>query len=531
MAKRKNIQKPKKLTSAKKARRRNRAALAIDRRKQAATLIQAKQRAIFAKNISKAALADRRNNAATLIQSKQRAVFAKNISKIEQQVTFIHEKDVYLGSLTDKQKEIFIGSLEYAYNQKYKLIQDHLLSLLINDQILKRRKENLQEISVRDKVCQQMARASQQRLKRVREIKTLSYMARVFNSKKLDSFLKNYHLTRILGILSFSIYSLRLLTNLCVIACTFLKNFGKSCFWGLLGDQWSRRGTNIFNDAVWSGINLFDFLIFIGQVSLSSAPIVLPIINFVGYVFDLWNEINDMKKTIKNYDKIFYLTRVGANNLPINRDINGLIEKDKLAKINKHRLSIAIAANLLLFNFAASIVVIAIVVAAVSNPIGLGFAFSTVAFCALTTVLCSRIKGRYNKDRGFRGKIDKIIGVKDEDLEFNLSRSFSWGFKLFKIYIFDLKSRAKKCCPCVFRDNIDGSRARISSGAILSLGSVAALVTLAATGVLATFAAPAILGIVAIGVIGGYLIKTGLSNLNLAKTQETSQGDDSVPLG
>ena len=425
MAKRKNIQKPKKRTSAEKARRRNRAALARDR-KRAATLIQAKQRAIFAKNISKK-------------------------EKIEQQVNFIHEKDVYLDSLTDKQKEIFIGSLEYAYNKKYKLIQNYLLSLIINDQILKRRKENPQEESARDKLCQRMARASQQRLKRVREIKTLSYMARVFNSKKLNVFLKNYHLTRILGILSFSIYSLRLLTNLCVIACTFFKNFGKSCFWDLLGDQWSRIGTNILNDAVWSGINVFDFLIFIGQVSLSSAPIVLPIINFVGYVFDLWNEINDMKKTIKNYCEIFFSVSKGGVNSTVNEEIINLIKDEK---INKHRLSIAIAANLLLFNFAASIVVIAIVVAAVSNPIGLGFAFFTVAFCALTTVLCSRIKGRYKKNEEFKQKVDKEIGVETAGKEFNLSRNFSWGFKLFKIYIFDLKSRAKNCCcSCVFMDN------------------------------------------------------------------------------
>jgi hypothetical protein len=423
MAKRKNIQKPKKRTSAENARRRNRAALARDR-KRAATLIQAKQRAIFAKNISKK-------------------------EKIEQQVNFIHEKDVYLDSLTDKQKEIFIGSLEYAYNKKYKLIQDYLLSLLINDRIRKRRKESPQEASVRDKACQQMARASQQRLKRVREIKTLSYMARVFNSKKLNGFLKNYHLTRILGILSFSIYSLRLLTNLCVIACTF-KNFGESCFWDLLGDQWSRIGTNILNDAVWSGINGFDFLIFIGKVSFTSAPIVLPIINFVGYVFDLWNEINDMKKTIKNYCEIFFSVSKGGVNSTVNEEIINLIKDEK---INKHRLSIAIAANLLLFNFAASIVVIAIVVAAVSNPIGLGFAFFTVAFCALTTVLCSRIKGIYKKNEEFKQKVDKEIGVETAGKEFNLSRNFSWGFKLFKIYIFDLKSRAKNCCPCVFMDN------------------------------------------------------------------------------
>ena len=49
-----------------------------------------------------------------------------------------------------------------------------------------------------------MAAASQKRLKKVREIKIFSYIA-IFNNKKLDSFLKNYYLTRILGVLSFYI--------------------------------------------------------------------------------------------------------------------------------------------------------------------------------------------------------------------------------------------------------------------------------------------------------------------------------------
>lgn len=140
------------------------------------------------------------------------------------------------------------------------------------------------------------------------------------------------------------------------------------------------------------------------------------------------------------------------------------------------------------------------------------------------SILCCLTVSNHKEDTVVRARIENLF----RDVPNFCLANLNSKVKPFKFTLENIKQVRTKLFPM---PSIDGSRARICSGAILSLGSVAALATLAATGVLATFAAPAILGIVAIGVIGGYLIKTGLSNLNLAKTQEISQGDDYVTLG
>ena len=75
--------------------------------------------------------------------------------------------------------------------------------------------------------------------------------------------------------------------------------------------------------------------------------------------------------------------------------------------------------------------------------------FSIVALCALTTVLCSRIKAKYKKNETFKADVDKEIGVKDLSESFSMKMIFSWGLKLFKIYMRSKPGANNSCC-CPF---------------------------------------------------------------------------------
>ena len=390
--------------------------------------------------------------------------FAQSLGEFEDRFEYSRQIEQ---KLTDNQKGILISLLYILQKEKQEddcnIIIWHLIDNISNKKIKIRMKTDLSSISAREKYFNKIAKASHQRLLRIREIRTLSNLFKAFHNNKVDRFLKYSRLSLVFGIASFAIYFIRFIITLLDIAKT-LVFYADGKKMDVFLDQLDRRGTNILNDLVWTVINASSFLTVIGVFAFASSVIVFPIINFLGYAFDLWNESNDLKKTKHRYKKILEANR----DRDINIDIETLIKNDLKEKIKKHNLSIAIASNLLMFDLIACGITIAMVVV-LTNPIAMGVAFGIAAVCALTTVLCSRIKNRYKKDEKFKAEVDAAIKtcITNPEGKVSYAEHFYLGLKLLSLFYSNVKSRVSslKSNSCCFATIITKLKNRNNSSA------------------------------------------------------------------
>jgi hypothetical protein len=217
------------------------------------------------------------------------------------------------GLSKDRYIEILILSLEVgdsSYNFAVKKqIQKELLNGIKNQRKRKELDPDLAEQGISgSKLVEKITKLSNKRLLWAREFKLLVYTSKVLNTR-VANYIINHRVAKFslfytFGIASFALYSLRLLSNLAIMLYTVSTNHKDNSASNLFKDQWIRRGSAISNDIFWVGINSFDFLVFVGKISLPFAPIILPVVNFIGYLFDIFNEINALKRTQRNYEKI-----------------------------------------------------------------------------------------------------------------------------------------------------------------------------------------------------------------------------------
>lgn len=392
------------------------------------------------KNLSKKKLRQRFSRQRH-IENEQRPVIIKKLKDLS--------KDRYI--------EIIILSLDYAAKPyeyaSVKKIQNELVAGIKN----KRKRDALnpflkEEGASASGLVNKVTKLSNKRLLWAREFKLLVYAFKVINGKVANYFmshpLSKYSLFYTFGIASFAIYTFRLLSNLAIILYTLNTN-DKKDWSSLLKDQWIRRANAILNDILWVGINSLDFFVFAGKIALPFAPIILPVVSFFGYLLDLLNELNALKRTRRNYEKVKEAFKNNKSMFALH--LEEALEKNEKKDINKHRVSIAIAASLSLLNLFSLAVVLFITLAVVSNPHTLALAFSLVTVCALATVFCSKIKSRYKKDYNFKKAVDKTIGIQPNEQKSRL-KYLGWGKQLFRLYRADFfeRLRNKKEKFCIF---------------------------------------------------------------------------------